>query len=100
MEIKVLGCSICWTDRFMSSYCVDNHILVDCGAGTFKSFKKNKLDENAIDAIFLTHFHNDHFVDVLIYLANIIDYKEPKDYKKLTIYGPKGLIKRISSFFK
>lgn len=90
MEIKVIGCSTTWTNRPTSSYAINNNLLVDCGEGTYKFYKKAKVDFLSIKHIFITHFHGDHTMALGTYLNQYLVYK-PNSSKQLSIYGPKGL---------
>ena len=95
MIVKVIGCSTSWTDRPTSSYCIDNNILVDCGEGTTKYYKKNNIVLTDIRHIFITHFHSDHFSALSQFIAQEINYATEETKKRLTIYGPKGLLKNL-----
>lgn len=91
MNVKVIGCSTCWTDRPASSYCVNNTTLVDCGEGTLKYYKQAKVDFLEIKNIFITHLHGDHIFALYNYLSQHITYNPIEKRKSLTIYGPVGL---------
>ena len=97
MEVKVIGCSTTWSDRPMSSYCIDGSILVDCGEGTPKSYKKNGIYFLDIDHIFITHYHSDHVAGICMFLAQEIGYAKPETMKRLTVYGPKGLLNCLNA---
>jgi len=50
--------------RYFTSFFVQTpnvKFLIDCGATVINSIKKFNLDHKDIDAVFLTHFHGDHF---------------------------------------
>ena len=96
MIVKVVGCSTSWTDRPSSSYCIDNTILVDCGEGTTKYYKKNKIVLTDIRHIFITHFHGDHFLGLGQFIAQELNYATEESKKRMTIYGPKGLLKYLN----
>ena len=68
-NVKVIGCSTAWTNRPMSSYCLDDEILIDCGEGTTKYYDKTDVNFNSIKNIFITHFHSDHFSGLTQYLC-------------------------------
>lgn len=66
------------------------HALLDAGAGTLQRLERSGAPWQALDRIFLTHFHLDHCLD----LASILfAYRLPqlKRRKPLTVYGPPGL---------
>ena len=95
MQVKVIGCSTAWTSRPMSSYCLDDEILIDCGEGTTKYYAKNNLLLNNIKNIFITHFHSDHCFGLVQYFCQHCIYNDKSKGKMLTIYGPKGLKRHL-----
>ena len=76
------------------SYFGEN-ILVDCGEGTQRQFRKAKLNPCKINRILITHIHGDHVFGLpgLLSTLNFSEYK-----KKLYIYGPKGIKKFLGNF--
>ena len=95
MEVKVVGCSTAWTERPASCYCLDGKILIDCGEGAMKFFKKAGVEFANINKIFITHLHSDHFYGVTQFICQHCVYNDPSKYKTLTIYGPVGLKKHL-----
>lgn len=63
------------------------NILVDCGEGTQRQFRKAKLNPCKLTRILITHWHGDHILGIpgLLQTLALNDYK-----KTLYIYGPKG----------
>lgn len=63
-------------------------ILIDCGIGATRSLVDAGIPLTKLDAIFITHLHSDHLLDLgpLIYTAWTTDLVDP-----LTVYGPPGL---------
>jgi ribonuclease Z len=62
-------------------------ILVDCGEGTQRQFRKAKLNLNKITKILITHWHGDHVLG----LAGLLQTLSFSSHNKtLDIYGPKG----------
>jgi ribonuclease BN (tRNA processing enzyme) len=45
--------------------------LIDCGASALISMKKYNTPYTEIDAIFLTHFHGDHFTGIPFLMIDI-----------------------------
>ncbi len=41
--------------------CDNQSFLIDCGSGTLHQLARMGLDVYALDGIFITHFHMDHF---------------------------------------
>ncbi|AHD03573.1 MBL fold metallo-hydrolase [Leisingera methylohalidivorans] len=62
-------------------------ILVDCGIGVSRSVVEAGVSLLDLDAIFITHLHSDHVVELgpLIYTAWTTGLNKP-----LTVYGPEG----------
>jgi ribonuclease Z len=62
-------------------------ILVDCGEGTQRQFRKAKLNPNKITKILITHWHGDHVLGIpgLLQTLAFSNYN-----KTLNIYGPRG----------
>jgi ribonuclease Z len=65
-------------------------LLFDCGEGTQRQFQKSNLSYMQVSAIFISHFHGDHFLGLpgLIQTMQLNDRDKP-----LHIYGPKGMQK-------
>ena len=100
MQVKVVGCSNSWSTRPTSCYCVDDTILVDCGAGVRKHFRKAKVFASNIKNIFVTHLHADHMVDLCEFINTELTFKSQEKRKTLTIYGPVGLYNVLDFFVK
>ena len=62
-------------------------ILVDCGEGTQRQFRKAKINPGKITKILITHWHGDHILGIpgLLQTLALSNYK-----KTLEIYGPIG----------
>ena len=62
------------------------NILIDCGEGTQRQFRKAKLNPCKINRILITHWHTDHILGLpgLIKTLALSGYK-----KQLYIYGPR-----------
>jgi ribonuclease Z len=78
----------------------DEKILIDCGEGTQRQFRKAKINPCKITKILITHLHGDHIFGLpgLFQTLGLNDYN-----KTLKIYGPKGtkkLIQNIQETFK
>lgn len=76
------------------------NILVDCGEGTQRQFRKAKLNPCKITRILITHSHADHILGLpgLLLTMGLSEYN-----KTLYIYGPKGtkvLMKRLIDLFR
>ena len=64
------------------------HFLIDCGEGTQRQMRLNKVGFSKINTIFISHLHGDHFFGLigLISTFGILNRE-----KELHIYGPKGI---------
>jgi len=76
------------------SYKSEN-ILVDCGEGTQRQFRKARINPGKITRILITHLHGDHIFG-LPGLLSTLGFSEYN--KTLYIYGPKGIKYFIESF--
>lgn len=68
--------------------------LFDCGEGSQKQLMKSSVSFMAIDNVFLTHFHGDHFLGLLGMVQSMSFNNRDKP---LHIYGPRGAIRILSS---
>jgi ribonuclease BN (tRNA processing enzyme) len=74
----------------------DNLILFDCGAGVVHRLAQSGYDSMDITHVFFTHHHLDHDSDFMALLkANWL-----KDRKNLTVFGPMGTERWLSSLFE
>ena len=75
------------------------NILVDCGEGTQRQFRKAHINPCKLTRILITHWHGDHVLGIpgLIQTLGLNGYN-----KTLHIYGPKGtkrFMKELTKFF-
>ncbi len=72
------------------------NILVDCGEGTQRQFRKAKLNPCKITRILITHWHGDHVLG----LPGLLKTLALSGYNKtLYIYGPRGFKKHMEDLF-
>jgi len=94
MHIKILGSgTMLSNERNPSGYLIksQNHlVLLDCGPGILKRLINLNVDVIFLSALFLSHFHIDHYSDVLPILMRRY-LKNQQINKKLTIFGSIGL---------
>lgn len=66
----------------------DQKILIDCGIGVSRSLVEAGIPLVALDAIFITHLHSDHLLELgpLIYTSWTSGLQRPLD-----VFGPVGL---------
>ena len=97
MELTLLGTGCPKVDfkRFGPSNLVSTNktkILVDCGSGVTQRLDQIKVSSADIDALFLTHLHSDHVVDIYqLIISSWHSYRT----KPWIIYGPKGTKKFV-----
>jgi len=72
------------------------NILVDCGEGTQRQFRKAKLNPCKITKILISHWHGDHVLGLpgLLQTLSLNGYS-----KKLEIYGSKGTKEKARQYF-
>jgi len=78
------------------SYKKEN-ILIDCGEGTQRQFKRAKLNLCKVTRILITHWHGDHVLGIpgLLQTLAFNNYR-----KKLYVYGPEGTKKFMKEMLK
>lgn len=104
MKITVLGTGCIWTKRACASYLIDDDIIVDPGSGTLKQLLKttNKLLHHEkiqkIKLMLITHYHSDHYFDIVYLLWKIASEKNPE--LSATIICPPGGKEKIVTLCK
>ena len=71
-------------------------ILVDCGSGVTQRLDKIKVSSAKIDALFLTHLHSDHVIDLYQLIISSWHSYRTKPWK---VFGPKGTKKFVKKIF-
>jgi len=75
----------------------DETILIDCGEGTQRQFRKVHLNPCKITRILITHWHGDHVLG----LPGLFQTLALSNYPKtLHIYGPRGTKRFINEIYK
>ena len=105
MELTLLGTGCPKADfkRFGPSNLVSTNrtkILVDCGSGVTQRLNQANISSANIDALFLTHLHSDHVVDLYQLIISSWHSYRTKPWK---IFGPKGskiFVKNIMNAWK
>lgn len=72
--------------------------LLDCGATTLASMKRDRIDPAVIDTIFISHLHGDHFAG-LPYFFLEYTYEQPRE-RPLLIAGPPGTEERVWALYR
>ena len=97
MKLTLLGTGCPSVDhkRFGPSNLVSTKtakILIDCGSGITQRLHELKVSSADIDALFFTHLHSDHAVDLYQLIISSWHSYRIKPWK---IYGPKGTKKFV-----
>lgn len=92
-NITILGCSSATPTKHRNPtsqlVSLNNKMyLIDCGEGTQMQLRKFGVKLNAVDRIFISHLHGDHFLGLpgLLGTLHLLGRK-----KELNIYAPEGL---------
>ena len=102
MKLTVIGCSGSYPgpDSPASSYLLehDGHqILLDMGNGSAGALQRY-ADPYSLDAIFISHLHVDHFIDLTSYY--VMRKWHPEGAKPiLPVHGPAGTHERLVSAY-
>lgn len=73
------------------------NILVDCGEGTQRQFRKARLNPCKVTKILITHWHGDHVLGLPGFLSTLA----LSGYNKiLEVYGPKGMEEKFWNALK
>jgi ribonuclease BN (tRNA processing enzyme) len=104
MKLTIVGCSGSYAgpDSAASCYLVEaDHegrtwrILLDLGSGAFGALQRY-ADPRAIDALFISHLHADHFYDISGYYV-VRTWHPDGGMPPLPTWGPKGMAKQIAA---
>jgi ribonuclease BN (tRNA processing enzyme) len=71
----------------------EERVLIDCGATALVAMHRYGIEPSAIDAVFLSHLHGDHFggLPFLLLEAQFISRRQ----RPLTVLGPPGTRERV-----
>jgi ribonuclease BN (tRNA processing enzyme) len=99
MHLQFVGCGDAFGSggRFNTCFHLvgrDINALIDCGASSLVALNKLAINRNAVDVIFFSHFHEDHFGGLPFFLleANYV----LKRNRALTLVGPPTLKARYA----
>jgi ribonuclease BN (tRNA processing enzyme) len=100
MKLTVVGCGDAFGSggRLQTCYHVetaDTRFIIDCGATTLIGFSKLGIDPNAVDTVFISHLHGDHYSGLVWWLVHAQHVS--KRTTPLTIVGPEGVRTRFET---
>lgn len=98
MRLTVLGSSASYAGvgQACAGHLVEGggvRLLLDCGNGVLANLQR-VLDPTTLDAVFVTHYHPDHYVD-LFALHALLRYAPEGPVARLRVYMPDGLFERM-----
>ena len=98
MQLSVIGSGDAFGSggRLQTSFHVqtkESTFLVDCGASTLIGMHRDGLDPCAVDTIYISHLHGDHFAGLVWW--KIHAHHTVRRTRKLTIVGPVGIEQRL-----
>lgn len=100
MEIEFIGVGEAFEPQLgNTSFLIKSQswLMIDCGYGVPRLFFERGYDPNAVDAIYLTHFHADHIFG----LPALLNYwKEEGRNKPLTIIGQSGTEQMVTQLLE
>lgn len=102
MKVHFLGVGeACDPERFNTSLLIadgskEHYILLDCGFTTPHRYFSDCSEPNQLDALWISHFHGDHFFGVPLLLLR---FWEMGRTKPLLLAGPSGLQEKIETAF-
>lgn len=81
--------------RFFSSFLLNGRLLFDASPAALPQLRRAGAPPEAIDAVFISHFHGDHFLGLPFLL---LDYAQVSHRTTpLTIIGPPGIEERLAA---
>jgi len=98
MQLSIVGCGDAFGSggRLQTCYHVvhgSGTFLIDCGATALIGLSRLRLDPNAVDTIFVSHLHGDHFSGLVWWMLH--GQHVGKRIAPLTVIGPKGIEARF-----
>ena len=98
VAVRVLGCGDAFGSggRFQTCFFVSagqDRFLIDCGATSLVAMRRFGVDPGAIDTVFVSHLHGDHFAGLPFLLLEAQFVAERS--RPLTIVGPSGTRQRL-----
>ena len=99
MKLQFVGTGSILTARMSASALVDGRLLIDTPNGSMKAMRRAGLDPCAVDLCLITHFHADHFFDIVFLLLEQGLQQRARD-RDLVLIGPSGFADRVDQLFE
>ncbi|WP_327283616.1 MULTISPECIES: MBL fold metallo-hydrolase [unclassified Streptomyces] len=104
MKLTVVGCSGSFpsAESACSSYLVEAdgfRLLLDMGNGALGELQRH-IGLYDLDAIFLSHLHADHCIDMCAYFVARFYRHEGGRCSAIPVYGPEGTEKRLTTAYE
>ncbi|MEV6505538.1 ribonuclease Z [Streptomyces sp. NPDC051642] len=97
MKLQTLGTGSILTSALSACSIVDDRILIDVPNGAMKAARRAKLTPSELDACLITHFHADHYFDVVFLLLE--QGLRNVRSSEFLLAGPPELEQRVESLF-
>ncbi|MEV0622701.1 ribonuclease Z [Nonomuraea sp. NPDC050404] len=98
MQLHFIGTGSILSDRLSSSALIDGKLLIDTPNGSMKAMRRTGLDPKQVDICLITHFHADHFADIIfLFLEQGIGRTRDSD---LILVGPTGFADHVEQLFE
>jgi ribonuclease BN (tRNA processing enzyme) len=103
VRLTVIGCSPAWPNAggAQSGYLAENtdgrRLLLDCGPGVLARLRANHGGWPRVDAVAITHFHLDHWGDLVPWIFGAA-FGPGREVPKPTLWLPPGGRKRLEEF--
>ncbi|QFG25265.1 MBL fold metallo-hydrolase [Actinomadura sp. WMMB 499] len=98
MRLQFIGTGSILSASMSASALVDGKVLVDAPNGSLKAMRGHGLDPLDIDVCLITHFHADHFFDI-VFLFLEQGLRHARD-RELVLIGPSGFEERLERLFE
>jgi ribonuclease BN (tRNA processing enzyme) len=100
MKLTIAGCGDAFGSggRLQTCYHVETagtRFLIDCGATALIGLARLKLDPNAVETIFISHLHGDHYAGLVWWLVHA--QHVAKRTAPLTVVGPENIEARFKT---
>jgi ribonuclease BN (tRNA processing enzyme) len=98
VKLQLIGTGSILSARMSASALVDDALLIDTPNGTMKAMRRAGLDPCSVDICLITHFHADHFFDIIfLLLEQGLQQTRERD---LVLIGPAGFADRVNQLFE